>query len=784
MSQNIVTQNINVDDESTQNIQALQHEIEKLEGELKSANKKLDDFNSENEELQKKHNELSAWQDKLSKKEQILQQQQEKSEAIEKSLAQKENEFQIWQEKNHQLEKDLESQRIGLSSELEKLRQKTNDELSQLRQDKMSELTEWEREQRTQIQGKINSEYESSLQDFNSEFANKIEKINASQKQLDLDQQKLDIKTNQLNHREALLSDRENCIEKEVEERIKLERESFENQLSELNQSNERLRESVRSLENEKNSFADLESRLNGQNPLKVLADIEMQKTLIFNLQEELKSRPAKEVQDMIAVLQNDNQRLLDENQQLRDENIKTRELQQEKESLEFEKNRANLRVADIQGELDYTQAQINKLQEEIALLSKPFGAEQNRQQRIDSLLTPPQIQLADNIQFYENIAEQDWLDNIYQRCQASGFEFPRRILNAFHTSLKTGEFSPITVLAGVSGTGKSQLPALYSRFGGINFLNVPVQPNWDSQEAMLGYFNSMTNHFDAQPVLRYLMQTQQERTAEYPNGLADMMNLILLDEMNLSHPELYFAEFLSKLEERRGKTKVPSIDINLGSGIEGYNLKLRRNVLWVGTMNQDETTKSLSDKVIDRSFIINFPRPKYLKGLNVKSLSKHIKSSEDSHYLTYNSWRSWINYESLFDEKEVGTYKTIIEQINNYMDKAGRALGHRVWQSVEYYMSNHPDVIVAHKQKNEDDLIKSMKIAFEDQLVQKVMPKLRGIETRGRASKNCLEPIQNLLDDEGFAIVEDFKHAREVGHGQFIWNSAYYLDNEVASEE
>lgn len=199
--------------------------------------------------------------------------------------------------------------------------------------------------------------------------------------------------------------------------------------------------------------------------------------------------------------------------------------------------------------------------------------------------------------------------------------------------------------------------------------------------------------------------------------------------------------------------------------------------------MNQDETTKSLSDKVIDRSFIINFPRPKILKSLSLRDVVNESRNA-GHYYLTYEQWRSWVKIKPSFNVEDVKIYKNIIEQINDHMDKAGRALGHRVWQSVEYYMSNYPDVIVAHSNNDEDALKKNMKIAFEDQLVQKVMPKLRGIETRGRASKNCLEPIQNLLDNEGFAIVEDFKHAREVGHGQFIWNSAYYLEDDTTSDE
>jgi len=159
----------------------------------------------------------------------------------------------------------------------------------------------------------------------------------------------------------------------------------------------------------------------------------------------------------------------------------------------------------------------------------------------------------------------------------------------------------------------------------------------------MLGFFNSIDNKFDAQPVLRFLAQSQISgreqyeqrirrwqsmspdqqialdpekdkeliealKQADYP-GLQDAVCLVLLDEMNLAHPELYFAEFLSKLELRRGRKgdDVPFIPVKIGAGMEPYKLPLGRNVLWTGTMNQDETTKSLSDKVLDRSIISTF---------------------------------------------------------------------------------------------------------------------------------------------------------------------------------
>ena len=134
----------------------------------------------------------------------------------------------------------------------------------------------------------------------------------------------------------------------------------------------------------------------------------------------------------------------------------------------------------------------------------------------------------------------------------------------------------------------------------------------------MLGYFNSISNSYEAQPMLNFLVQsrekliTDSENSEDNYNGLEDTVSLVLLDEMNLAHVELYFADFLSKLEQRRAakNNDLPYIDINLGSNIDPYKLSLGRNLLFAGTMNQDETTKSLSDKVIDRGTSIYFPRP------------------------------------------------------------------------------------------------------------------------------------------------------------------------------
>ena len=381
-------------------------------------------------------------------------------------------------------------------------------------------------------------------------------------------------------------------------------------------------------------------------------------------------------------------------------------------------------------------------------------------------------------------VSEVSWLDNIYKQCDRFGIHFPQRILYAFHTALKIADWSSVTILAGVSGTGKSELPKMYAEFGGFNFINVPVQPSWDSQESMLGFYNSIDNRFEPEPLLRYLVQcTENENYNKY-------MSIVLLDEMNLAHVEHYFADFLSKLETRRGASKstVPTVEVKLGAGVEPYQLKLERSVLWTGTMNQDETTKSLSDKVLDRGLVINFPRPRILKSRRTMGILEKAVEATNRPMLTRSKWGSWIVREVALEgeqEKELNMYKAIVEEINNELEHVGRALGHRVWQSIEYYIINYPTVVEEmHKLapgEMSTALREGMKIAFEDQIVQKIMPKLRGVETRGKGKEN-LGRIETLLEDKGFErLKDDFEIACEQGYGQFIWSSAKYIEADEA---
>lgn len=352
-----------------------------------------------------------------------------------------------------------------------------------------------------------------------------------------------------------------------------------------------------------------------------------------------------------------------------------------------------------------------------------------------------------------ETLSEEKALEELEEHLQKRGLRYPKRVLEAFHTCLKVADISPLTVLAGISGTGKSALPRAYADALGMDYLVVPVQPRWDSPQDLLGFYNYVEGRFKATELSRALVRFDRKNWSDVVKDdgveVSERMLLVLLDEMNLARVEYYFSDFLSLLEIRRDSPERAFVPIDLGHG-RTRRLQLTDNVLYVGTMNEDESTQSLSDKVLDRANLIRFTRPRQLQK------AAHATSSEPRPRLSRRIWESWRTQLDNVDDQE---FEQKLAELNAILEKLGRPFGHRLFQAICRYYAAHP----ATRRKDP----RALEIALADQLEFRILPRLRGLETDRH--HEALDELRQFLEErQDEPLVEAFFRAREAEF--FFW--------------
>ena len=163
----------------------------------------------------------------------------------------------------------------------------------------------------------------------------------------------------------------------------------------------------------------------------------------------------------------------------------------------------------------------------------------------------------------------------------------------------------PLTLLQGISGTGKTSLPVAFARALGTTETMVEVQAGWRDPQDLAGHYNAFERKFYEMEFLKGLYRAQTPR-------YKDTVQMIVLDEMNLSYPEQYFSDLLSALEQRQDKRRLVLMTHAAPSAPrllrEGRILPIPPNVWFVGTANHDETTREFADKTYDRAHVMEFP--------------------------------------------------------------------------------------------------------------------------------------------------------------------------------
>ncbi len=159
---------------------------------------------------------------------------------------------------------------------------------------------------------------------------------------------------------------------------------------------------------------------------------------------------------------------------------------------------------------------------------------------------------------------------------------------------------SHITILQGMSGTGKTSLAYAFGEFLDNPSTVIPVQPMWKERTDLLGYYNEFTKRFNETQLLQVM----------YKANYSKDMYITVLDEMNIARVEYYFAEFLSMLEipdpNKRYLGVVTDKWVNDPKQFKDGNIKLPNNMWFIGTANNDDSTFAISDKVYDRAMVMN----------------------------------------------------------------------------------------------------------------------------------------------------------------------------------
>ena len=157
-----------------------------------------------------------------------------------------------------------------------------------------------------------------------------------------------------------------------------------------------------------------------------------------------------------------------------------------------------------------------------------------------------------------------------------------------------------IIILQGISGTGKTSLPYAFGKFVQKDTSVVSVQPSWRERTELYGYYNEFTRKYTETDFLRAIYEANYYRDP----------HMVILDEMNIARVEYYFAEMLSILEmPRKEEWKVDVVTAvwdNDPCLIDGGNVQISDNVWFVGTINNDDSTFAVADKVYDRAIPID----------------------------------------------------------------------------------------------------------------------------------------------------------------------------------
>lgn len=307
------------------------------------------------------------------------------------------------------------------------------------------------------------------------------------------------------------------------------------------------------------------------------------------------------------------------------------------------------------------------------------------------------------------------------------GFIYESWQIAQYITAIRT---KPFVILAGITGTGKSKLPKLVAEATGGESKLVPVRPDWTDSADVLGY-KDLEGNFQPGPVL----ELASDATAN-----PDQFYTCIVDEMNLARVEQYFAEVLSRLEDRRpdkkgekgsGYSTEPLIGQVRKADAEWGEVVIPANLAIVGTVNMDESTHGFSRKVLDRAFTIELSEV-HLAHWNPNNVRVHnVSTWPVTSWHPLNIRLSELDNPSSEQLTEINRAIVALDAVNTLLAPSQLQVGYRTRDEVAFFL--------LHAQQVSDAFVDGAGNAVDPldlALQMKILPRIAG---SSNAIKRCV---------------------------------------------
>jgi 5-methylcytosine-specific restriction enzyme B len=384
-----------------------------------------------------------------------------------------------------------------------------------------------------------------------------------------------------------------------------------------------------------------------------------------------------------------------------------------------------------------------------------------------------------DWLYFYPNIFRNNIQSDSYfttesfaKSCENAGLIFTHQLIQRFTASLCT---KPFVICSGLSGSGKTKLAQAFVQWiteSENQYKIIPVGADWTNREPLLGYPNGLEPNSYVMPdscALQLILNASKDQNKPY---------FMILDEMNLSHVERYFADFLSIMESE-GKIKLYSGEKRYSKYVKGevfdesyfipHEIEWPKNLFIIGTVNIDETTYMFSPKVLDRANVIEFrisenDMGKYLEKPRKVEMKK-LFIDEDKDKAGLGASMS-VGFMDIYRTKHnTNTSKEILTEFFKELQHAGAEFGYRGASEINELIGVLEFINKENTQWDEKDINKP--IDFIDiAIMQKLLPKLHG------SRKKLVYPLETLA---GLCLVRinesqpDDQNKTKILYQQFI---------------